>query len=179
MVVSASTPYELMQDIDQRCRVNAKGLPTGTKVVDDWVGIGFRLNGKNLIAAMSEVTEILPPPGTIRVPGVKTWVRGLANVRGTLMPILDMNLFLNGDYIDTAAERRILVINKHNVVAGLLVEEVFGLRRFKPDMKQQTEVREMGILEPYLDGVFSDEQAQWNIFSIEKLVNHDQFIKVV
>ncbi len=174
-----SSPFEILHDVDQRCRHHAKGLPTGTQVVEDWVGIGFRLNGQRLIANMGEITEILPPPGTIRVPGVKTWVRGLANVRGTLMPILDMNLFLQGDYIDSAAERRILVINKHSVVAGLLVEEVFGLRRFKPELKQQSNEGEMGTLQPYLDGVFSDDQSLWNIFSIEKLVNHEQFLKVV
>jgi twitching motility protein PilI len=175
----ATSPFELLQDIDQRCRTYSVGLPTGAKVVDDWVGIGFRLNGQRLIAGMNEVAEILPPPRTIRVPGVRAWVKGLANVRGTLMPILDMNLFLHGDYIDSASERRILVINKHNVVAGLLVEEVFGLKRFKPEMKNKTSAEGMGILEPYLDGTFNDEQSQWNIFSIEKLVNHDQFLKVV
>ncbi len=175
----ATTPFELLQDIDHQCRVNARGLPSGTKVAEDWVGIGFRLNGQKLIAAMSEVAEILPPPGTIRVPGVKTWVKGLANVRGTLMPILDMNLYLNGDYIDSASQRRILVINRHDVVAGLLVEEVFGLRRFKPESKQQSDAGGMGVLKPYLDGVFNDEQSQWNVFSIEKLVNHEQFLKVV
>ena len=175
----ATKPFELLQDIDRRCRAYAIGLPTGTKVVDDWVGIGFRLNGQRLIAGMSDVAEILPPPKTIRVPGVKPWVRGLANVRGTLMPILDMNLFLSGDYIDTAAERRILVINKDGVVAGLLVEEVFGLRRFKPEHKQQGQSGEMGNLEPYLDGVFNDEQTEWNIFSMGKLVNHEQFLRVV
>ncbi|MDJ0880286.1 MAG: chemotaxis protein CheW [Gammaproteobacteria bacterium] len=177
--MAANSPFEILQDVDQRCRHHAKGLPTGTQVVDDWVGIGFRLNGKRLITNMGEIAEILPPPGTIRVPGVRAWVRGLANVRGTLMPILDMNLFLQGDYIDTAAERRILVVNLHNVVAGLLVEEVFGLRRFKPELKLASNDAEMGTLQPYLDGVFSDEQSQWNIFSIEKLVNHEQFLKVV
>jgi len=177
--MAVNSPFEILLDVDQRCRDHAKGLPTGTQVEDDWVGIGFRLNGKRLIANMGEVAEILPPPGTIRVPGVKTWVKGLANVRGTLMPILDMNLFLNGDYINSAVERRILVINKHNVIAGLLVEEVYGLRRFKPEVRQASNDSEMGTLQPYLDGVFSDEQSQWNIFSIEKLVNHEQFLKVV
>jgi twitching motility protein PilI len=177
--MGASTPFEILQEIDQRCRSNLKGLPTGTKVVDDWVGIGFMLNGKKLVARMSDIAEILPPPETIRVPGVLGWVKGLANVRGTLLPILDMNVFLQCAKKKLGPESRVLIINKHNVVAGLLVEEVFGLRRFKPDMEKATEVTDMGLLEPYLNGVFSDEESQWNIFSIEKLVDHEHFLKVV
>ena len=168
-----------MQEIDQRCRSGSKGLPTGTKVVDDWVGIGFLLNGKKLVAQMSDIAEILPPPETIRVPGVLGWVQGLANVRGTLLPILDMNVFLQYARKKRGPESRVLIINKHNLVAGLLVEEVFGLRRFKPEMKKMTEVTDMGLLEPYLNGVFLDEESQWNIFSIEKLVDHEHFLKVV
>ena len=49
-----------------------------------------------LLAKMDDVSEILPPPETIRVPGVTHWVNGLANIRGSLMPILDMNGFLYG-----------------------------------------------------------------------------------
>lgn len=177
--MGASTPFEILQEIDQRCRSNSKGLPTGAKIVEDWVGIGFLLNGKKLVAQMSDIAEILPPPETIRVPGVLGWVKGLANVRGTLLPILDMNTFLQSGKRESNDDNRVLIINKQNLVAGLLVEEVFGLRRFKPEMQKEVEFTDMGLLEPYLNGVFSDEESQWNIFSIEKLVNHEQFLKVV
>jgi len=174
-----TSPFALLLQYDQRCRANARGLPTGEIVEDDWVGIGFVLEGKPLLAKMSDVTEILPPPDTIRVPGVKSWVCGIANVRGTLMPILDMKAFLYGEPARQKKESRVLVINKHNIMAGLLVEEVSGMRRFKPEAKKQTAVAEMGNLEPYLDGVFNDAQTQWNVFSVEKLVTNDRFLKVV
>lgn len=177
--MEASTPFQILQDLDQRCRAQAKGLPTGAQVEDDWVGIGFRLHGQRLVAKMSDIAEILSPPETIRVPGVKNWVKGLANVRGNLMPILDMDMFLQSPNSGAAVDKRILIINKHNVVAGLLVQEVFGLRRFKPEMKSNVKVKEMGTLNPYLEGVFSDNDAQWNIFSIKKLVDHEPFLRVV
>ena len=177
--MGAATPFEILQEIDRRCRSNSKGLPTGKKIVDDWVGIGFMLDGKKLVARMSDVAEILPPPDTIRVPGVLGWVKGLANVRGTLLPILDMNIFLQSGVKKSTNDNRVLIINKHNVVAGLLVEEVFGLRRFKPETRVDSVASDMGLLEPYLEGIFPDEESQWNIFSIEKLVDHEHFLKVV
>lgn len=175
----ASSPFALLQEYDSRCRENARGLPTGAKVVDDWVGIGFKLAGKRLIAAMNEVAEILPPPATIRVPGVTSWVKGLANIRGNLMPVLDMNKFLNSPAIDKRSDSRVLIIDRNGIVAALLVEEVFGLRRFKPDMRKELDRSGTGSLEPYLDGAFKDDQTEWNIFSVDRLVQHEQFLKVV
>lgn len=179
MMGAANTPFELLQEIDQQCRLSARGLPTGAKVEDDWVGIGFMLGGKRLVAKMSDVAEIISPPKTIRVPGVREWVQGLANVRGTLLPILDMTMYLQQESSVQEEQSRVLVINKHNVIAGLKVQEVFGLRRFKAEMRANDVADSMGTLQPYLDGVFAEDNLQWNIFSIEKLVAHEPFLKVV
>ncbi len=177
--MAASSPYALLQEYDQRCRKYAKGLPTDAKVVEDWVGIGFKVAGMRLIAPMNEVAEILPPPKTIRVPGVLAWVKGMANIRGNLMPVLDMNNFLYSHAIDKQGDSRVLIIDRDGVVAALLVEEVFGLRRFKPAMRKELDASVNGSLEPYLEGVFNDGQNEWFIFSVDRLVQHEQFLKVV
>ena len=174
-----STPFAQLEDIDQRCRRNAMGLPAGAKVEEDWVGIGFTLDGERLVANMRDVAEILTPPDTIRVPGVKNWVKGLANIRGTLIPILDMALFLGSAQRESSFDRRILVINKNNIVAGLLVGEVFGLRRFKPAAKSPDFESGSDVLHPSLEGAFAEGGATWNIFSIDRLISNESFLKVV
>lgn len=177
--MSSVSPFEVLQEFDQRCRANARGLPAGDPEENDWVGIGFSLCGKHLVAKMADVTEILPPPETIRVPGVQEWVTGLANIRGTLLPILDMGLYLNGVITRPGSDCRVLIINKNDVMAGLLVEEVFGMRRFKPELKIESSLPEMEKLDPYLDGFFSEAQYKWSVFDVEKLVGHERFLRVV
>jgi len=175
----ATSPFAILLEYDRLCRANAPGLPVGEVVEDDWVGIGFKLNGNPLVAKMADVVEILPPPETIKVPGVRSWVKGLANVRGTLLPILDMGAYLNGTFIPPGKEKRVLIINKQNVMAGLLVEEVFGMRRFKPELKNEASPSGMAEIDPYLGGEFTDAQFTWRIFDVEKLVTHDKFLRVV
>ncbi len=171
--------FAVLLDIDQRCRSHAKGLPTGIQVEEDWVGIGFSLLGKRLVAKMSDVTEILPTPSTIRIPGVSSWVGGLANIRGTLMPILNLREYLSGVVAMANTDNRVLVIDKDGVVAGLLVDEVYGLRRFKPENIQNSTDLDMGSVEPYLEGSFLEGNQVWNIFSIKELVSNQRFLKVV
>ena len=177
--MAITSPFELLHTLDARWRKNSTGLPVAKAVVDDWIGIGFAINEIPLLAKMEDVTEILPPPSTIRVPGVTHWVKGLANIRGSLMPVLDMNGFLYGKPTDIRKESRILIINKLGVVAGLLVDEVYGLRRFKPEEHQQDIKPDAGSIGEYLTGTFVDQIRSWNVFSVEKLAKAEQFLRVV
>ncbi len=174
-----TSPFEILKSLDSRCRRNSSGLPVAKAVVDDWIGIGFAINGVPLIAKMDEVSEILPPPDTIRVPGVVPWVKGLANIRGSLMPVLDMNRFLYGKPTEVRKESRILIINRLGVVAGLLVDEVYGLRRFKPEEHQKQVMEDAGSLVEYLAGTFVDQVRRWNVFSVERLARAEPFLRVV
>lgn len=177
--MSIISPFELLLELDVRWRNNSSGLPVATQVVDDWIGIGFAIKDMPLLAKMDDVSEILPPPETIRVPGVTHWVKGLANIRGSLMPVLDMNGFLYGEPTRIRKESRILVINKLGVVAGLLVDEVYGLRRFKPEEHQQDVNQDVGSIGSYLDGTFVDQVRRWNVFSVERLARAEHFLRVV
>lgn len=177
--MAITSPFELLQKLDARCRKNSSGIPTGKAVSDDWVGIGFRINNIPLLAKMEEVEEISPLPETIRVPGVKSWVKGLANIRGSLMPVLDMRAYLFGDATELHKNSRVLIINQMGLSAGLLVEEVYGMRRFKPEERNDEVDAELGSIGDYLIGNFVDRVQRWNVFSIDKLVKTDQFVRVV
>jgi twitching motility protein PilI len=177
--MSIASPYELLKQLDLRFRKNASGLPVASDVIEDWLGIGFAISGIPLLAKMEDVSEILPIPQTIRVPGVKPWVLGLANIRGNLMPVLDMNGYLYGKPSRIEKASRILIINREAVVAGLLVDEVYGLRRFKPEEHLSEQAPDTGSLGDYLSGIFIDQVRRWNVFSVEKLIRTEHFLRVV
>ena len=177
--MSIASPYELLKQLDSRCRQNSSGLPVARGVIEDWLGIGFALNDVPLLVRMDEIEEILPMPETIRVPGVKGWVIGLANIRGSLMPVLDMNAYLGGAATQLRKQSRVLVINNQSIVAALLVDEVFGLRRFKPEERRDEVAADLGALGEYLSGVFVDQVRRWNIFSVARLTGDEPFIRVV
>lgn len=176
--MAARSPFAVLQDVEQRCRAHAVGLPKGAQVEDDWVGIGFDLCGEPLIAHMSEVNEILPPPDTIRIPGVLPWVRGLANVRGSLIPVVDVQALLCGEYIQPNKKNRLLIIDQDDIQAGVLVNEVYGLRRFKPEDKKPRAPAGKAALKDLLDGGFDDARQQWSVFSLWRLVHNEQFLRV-
>lgn len=130
------TPFQLLVDIDQRCRRLAAGLPAQQEAVQSWSGIGFRMGGRFFVAPMGEVGEVLHEPRYTQLPGVKTWVKGVANVRGRLLPIMDLCGFLGTELSPLRKQRRVLVVEHLDVFAGLIVDEVFGMQHFPVDLQR-------------------------------------------
>ena len=70
----------------------ARGRPCPAR---EWVGVAFRLGGEAFLVAREETREVMGYPAAVtRVPGAKAWIRGLSNVRGQLLPMIDLRRFL-------------------------------------------------------------------------------------
>src|SRR5258708_3043341 len=124
-------PFELLAELDRRGRaVSAQVNQEGT-TGREWVGVAMRMAGDLYLVAREETREVLGlPPSLTRVPGAKPWVKGLANVRGQLLPVVDLRQFLGSGVTPVTRNTRVVVVNHREIPAGLLVDEVLGFRRF-------------------------------------------------
>ena len=63
------------------------------------------------------------------VPMTKPWYRGLANVRGNLLGVIDLSLFAGGSATPLDKESRVLAFSSDlRFSAGILVSRMLGLR---------------------------------------------------
>src|SRR5690606_6888382 len=111
-------------------KLNATALPAETLNQAYWRSVGFMLKGQRLLADSGEVTEILQPPKLTKVPGVRNWVLGVANVRGRLIPIMDLALLLGFSSQGTWRSRRVLIVEQTEGPVGFLVDTVLGIQQF-------------------------------------------------
>jgi twitching motility protein PilI len=176
--MSERSAFSFLVELERLARANSVGLPKGESNKDEWIGVGFRLDDMACVASMGEVTELLPPPETVRVPGVQPWVIGLSNVRGSLLPIFDLEGFLLGRNLARRPSLRVMVVSDGDLRAGLLVPEVLGMKRFRRSDRNEVKPG-AGAAEPYLDGAFKAAGQTWNVFSMNKLANSQEFLRVV
>src|ERR1700752_785604 len=88
-------PFELLAELERRGRAVSAQLSQEATAGREWVGGGLRMAGDLYLVAREETREVLGvPTGTTRVPGARSWIKGLANVRGQLLPIIDLRHFL-------------------------------------------------------------------------------------
>ncbi len=122
-------PLRVLRELERRCHLHAVGLPLQIDERKEWLGIGFRLGDTTLVAPLDDVKEILHYPSVSRVPGTKSWVRGIANVRGNLLPIMDLQGYLGGKNTTMDKRSRVLVLNHNGVFTGLVVDEALAATR--------------------------------------------------
>ncbi|MBK5398833.1 chemotaxis protein CheW [Pseudomonas sp. TH39(2020)] len=175
------TAFELLLQIDQRCRLLAADLPSQPTRQDSWSGIGFRLGEHWYVAPMGEVSEVLHEPRCTQLPGVRPWVKGVANLRGRLLPIIDLCGFFSGnepghELSAVRKQRRVLVVEHNEVFTGLMVDEVFGLQHFAQDSLEPVDTLS-GPIAPFIKGRFQREQT-WQVFSPFALVQSQGFMNV-
>ena len=172
------TAFELLWQIDQRCRLLAADLPSQPARQDRWSGIGFRLGEHWYVTPMGEVSEVLPELRVTQLPGVKPWVKGVANLRGRLLPVMDLCGFFGHELSPMRKQRRVLVVEHQDVFAGLLVDEVFGLQHFARDSLEPMPADELkGTMAAFVKGRFQREQC-WQVFSPFALTQSQGFMNV-
>jgi twitching motility protein PilI len=111
------------------------------------------------------------------VPGARSWIRGLANVRGQLLPIIDLKRYLGSGETQDGRNTRVIVVNHREVPAGLVVDEVLGFRRFNEQDFHREPPPTLIRCENYLAGSFRRGSEGWPVFSLRKLVESPAFLQ--
>jgi len=171
-------PFELLKELEKRSRSVAAGNAPEAAAGHEWVGVAFRMGGETFLLAREETREVLGYPAAItRIPGAKNWVKGLANIRGQLLPMLDLKQFLGSGATTPGRNTRIVVVNHREIPAGLIVDEVLGFRRFaEPEFNADpppTVIR----CESYLAGAFRRGGEVWPVLSLKSLVESQSFLQ--
>jgi twitching motility protein PilI len=172
--------FEWLCDLDRRAKQRAKGLPRREKIQKIWRGIAFRLKDILLVTSLDDVNQVTNYKTDVteiaRVPGAKTWVKGLANVKGLLLPIIDLQACLGNSPIVTKSKTRLLSITQSGVSAGLLVDEVLGIKYFPEESRNNAPCKHKWIA-PFAQGSFTLEGTTWIVFDMRILVRSDIFLK--
>ena len=178
MAKQSDNPLNILRDIERRCLESAAGLPLQVEIKRPLLALAFRIGETSLVAPLGEVKEILTYPTISRIPKSKEWVKGIANIRGNLLPIMDLQGCLGKGRAVIDKNCRVLVINNETVSAGLVVDEVFGLRYFK----EEQETKELPVIDEaikrFLSGSFKEEDNLLGIFSVSHLTESSDFMQV-
>jgi chemotaxis signal transduction protein len=92
----------------------------------------LRLGGSRYALPADVVTRLVPPMVLSRLPGVPSWVAGLGDLRGRVVPVLDLRPLLGAAPAPWPSSSRVLACalpdgDRRPVEVGLLADQVLGL----------------------------------------------------
>jgi len=110
--------------------------------------LAVRIGAESYLVEMSLAGEIVSLPDIAPVPWTRPWYRGLANVRGRLIGVVDLLQLTGRDPLPADQTHQILVLGESlGVNAGILVTRAFGIRNLN-DLT-------------LLDAAAPDQRATW------------------
>ena len=170
-------PLVVLRSLEERCADSAASLPDKAERKNEWSGVAFRAGKYHLLASLGEVVETLVYPPMTAVPNTSVWVRGIANVRGKLLPVIDLNAYLGNAATSVSRRSRVLVLDCRGMYSGLVVDEVLGLRHF-PVTACRTRPEDLPeSLAAYVSRGFDLDGRFWGIFSLSVLAESPQFLQ--
>jgi len=170
-------PVAILRELEDQCRGSAAGLPRKTDTSAEWSGITFRIGTDYLVSQIGEVVEILQYPELTRMPLTRPWVCGIANVRGSLLPVIDLGGYLKAEQITLTSRTRVLVIDYQGLYTGLVVDEVLGIKHFTDDEYTASDAAAADPLQPFLQNGFLRGDQVWNIFNLHALAQTPGFLQ--
>lgn len=172
----SSSAFHTLLTLAHQVRAAAKGLPAQADIRPEWSGIGFSLMGFHFVAPIGEVSEMLEVPAFTHLPGVQPWVKGVANVRGRLLPIFDLAQFFGNRLTTGRKQRRILILETETLYTGLMVDRVFGMQHFPMDEYREDSGSAPAVLEAFVTGHYPSHGKNWALFRPALLAEDPRFI---
>ncbi len=154
---------EFQQQVLDRLQMQGVG---STRISTLGVQVGQHL----CLVDMTDISEILPVPAMTAVPLTKPWYCGVANVRGNLYSIIDLNAYPDQQPTARDAANRVLLLGQRFAFnAGVLVSRVLGLRNTEGWQRSE----EGGIVR------YTDSSGQiWHWLDIQQLLQQPEFLQI-
>jgi len=175
--------FNALLDLAQRSKRSAKGLPSQIETVQQWSGIGFNVLDHYFVAPMGEISELLELPSYTKLPGVQPWVLGVANVRGRLLPLIDLAVFLGGRLNSSRKQHRVLVLEANGLYSGVVVDAALGMQHFPVSSYSQEMTELPEAAQAFVEGSYSQNRGAvggdaslWYVFSPAKLAEEPSFV---
>jgi twitching motility protein PilI len=171
----AAAPFEVLADYERRSLAHVAGAPEQIEAQGLWRGIGFRVGERRFVSGIGEVNELLLMPVLTMVPGTRPWLLGVANVRGNLVPVIDLHQYLYGQRTQLTDRSRVLLVRQSGGAIGLLVDEVLGQRNLTDEQREGAQSEDDERLQRFVvENIRLGEQS-WGVFDMSSLVTASDF----
>lgn len=88
--------------------------------------IGFNVNSSEYMLPILKVREIISMPVITELPHLPSYVRGISNLRGSIIPVVNLRNLLDSSAVDDTGSI-VIVIATGKIIFGIIVDSITGV----------------------------------------------------
>ncbi len=137
--------------------------------------VTFTLDSVEFGLDIDRVQEITPRAGITPVPGAPSFVLGVVNLRGIIIPVLDSRLRFHLAPVEPTPKTRIIILDLAGQPTGLQVDSVAEVVRLEDFTLRETPPLVAGVRSDYLAGMVTVGSRLITLINLDKILDSSEF----
>jgi purine-binding chemotaxis protein CheW len=143
-----------MRDVlRDRARALAAGSNRNTEPANLLEVLRFRLASETYALELVWIGQVRPIVDFTALPGVPPFIRGVVNVAGRIVSLVDLKVQFDLPDLGLSAASRVIILSGSTMEIGLLADEIFGVEKVPLESLQAQLPSLSGVRAEYLKGV--------------------------
>jgi purine-binding chemotaxis protein CheW len=132
--------------------------------------IAFRIADQEFCVDIMQVREIRGWTTATPLPRTPSYIKGVINLRGAVLPIVDLGARLGLNTSEPSARHVIMVVSVAGRTLGLLVEAVSDIINMSDDMVQPTPDVACDTVKTFVKGLFAIDGRMISLISLDRVL---------
>ncbi len=137
--------------------------------------VTFRLGNEEFSVDILKVQEIIRLMELTRVPKAPEFIEGVINLRGKVIPVMDLRKRFSMPEAEDTSEARIIVVELESTTVGFRVDGVSEVLRLPADTVEPPPTMVSGVETEYIKGVGKLDDRLIILLDVEKVLTDKDF----
>ncbi len=134
----------------------------------------FNLGNEMYGVEISGVQEIIRMQAITRVPGAPAFVEGVINLRGKIIPVIELHQRFGLNSVEAGSDSRIVVVETQGHVLGMVVDGVSEVLRIPSDSVEPPSPIVTGNDSDYIRGIAKLENGLITLLQLDMVLTGQQ-----
>jgi len=180
MTSTGSDPVSLARLIAQSTGVasvdasgNSVGVPQPESKTNRIKHVVFVLDGTHYAVPLTNVLEIQRIPRITSLPHVPSWLRGVTNMRGDVLSVVDLRMLLGIETAVRSNDERMVVVKStsEELAIGWIVDHVVGIRGIEPNETQPCSATKASPDAGFIQGIVQRDDRVIAVLDVNRVLN--------
>ncbi|KXS35486.1 MAG: purine-binding chemotaxis protein CheW [Halomonadaceae bacterium T82-2] len=138
----------------------------------------FSLGDEEYAVDILKVQEIRGYENVTRIANAPAFIKGVTNLRGVIVPIVDLRIKFNLDNVEYGGQTVVIVVNVADRIVGIVVDGVSDVMTLTPEQIKPAPEFGVTLSSDYLSGLGSLEDRMLVLVDIDKLLTSEEMALV-
>jgi purine-binding chemotaxis protein CheW len=134
--------------------------------------IGLAIAKEEFLLPISEISEILLLPPITYVPRAPKYIEGVINLRGTIVPVINLRKISGADKGKNTITTRVVVVKKNDSLYGLIVDNITNVRSLTPGEIDNKSLPLKNSTAEIITRISKKDDAIHGILNVQKIIEY-------